>query len=99
MRDIEEAPEMCGFGDCAMSLARKRGIKTQAALIRALRAQGYDVAERTFANYLYGRTVVDPELPHYLVAVLRLNKKERRELAEAYTFGQPPRGSRMAEAG
>lgn len=92
------APALSTFGRCVMDLARKRSIKTQAALRRTLHASGYAVHDRTLANYLYGRTVVDPILPAYLASALRLNKKERRELADCYTFGQPPRGTPMREA-
>lgn len=77
-----------------MRLARKRGVRTQAALRRALEVTGYPVHDRTLANYLHGKTVVDPALPLHLLSALRLTKRERRELAEAYTFGQPPRPPR-----
>lgn len=81
------------FGECVMRLARKRKIRSQAALVKALEVSGLPIPKRTLAYYLQGKTVVDPTLPEYIVAALTLNKKERRELADAYTFGQPPRGS------
>lgn len=98
MYQMRTTPSLSIFGRCVMDLARKRKIKTQAALRRILAAAGYQIKDRTLANYLYGRTVVDPAMPMYLSSALRLNKKERRELAECYTFGQPPRGSEMKEA-
>ena len=90
---------MSVFGACVMALAEKRGMRSQAALRRALHATGYKVKDRTLANYLYGRTVVDPALPIHLLSALRLNKKERRALADSYTFGQPPRRAEMPKAG
>ncbi len=99
MYRMNETPSLSIFGRCVMDLARKRRIKTQAGLRRALAASGYEVNDRTFATYLYGKTVADPALPRHLVSALRLNKKERRELAQCYTFGQPPRGSEMKKAG
>lgn len=98
MRSITEGPALSVFGRCVMDLARKRKIKTQAALRRTLEVAGYKVHDRTLANYLYGRTVVDPVLPGHVASALRLNKKERRELAECYTFGQPPRGAEIERA-
>jgi hypothetical protein len=85
---------MSEFGKCVMELAIKRGAGTQAELGRRLASVGYQVKDRTLANYLYGRSVVDPALPVYLSDALALNKTEKRYLAECYTFGQPPRGSR-----
>ena len=82
------------FGRCVMDLARKRKLRSQVALRKALISSGYNVGDRTLANYLQGKTVVDPAMPHYLLAALRLNKKETRELEHAYTFGQPYRGRR-----
>ncbi len=82
-----------------MDLARKRSIKTQAALRRRLLSSGYEVHDTTLANYLYCRTVVDPVLPGHLASALKLNKKERGKLAECYTFGQPPRGAELRQAG
>ncbi len=99
MLAIRETPPLSEFGECAMELARKHGFRTQVALQRVLNATGYPVKDRTLANYLYGRTVVDPALPIHLASALGLNKKERRELADAYTFGQPPRGAIIPEAG
>lgn len=87
------------FGECVMRLARKKKIRSQAALVRVLEGSGFRIPKRTLAYYLQGKTVVDPALPKYLVTALRLNKKERRELAEAYTFGQPPRGEEFRRAG
>ena len=96
---IQGSPPLSVFGSCVMALAHKHGIRSQAALRRALCASGYAVKDRTLANYLYGRTVVDPALPVHLLSALRLNKKERRELADSYTFGQPPRRAEMSKAG
>jgi hypothetical protein len=97
MYSIQGSARLSGFGEVAMGLSQKRGLRTQAALRRALEAAGYAVKDRTLANYLYGRTVVDPALPVHLASALALNKKERRELADAYTFGQPPRRSEMRQ--
>lgn len=94
MQQLTESRTMCAFGECVMSLASKRGITTQAALRRALLASGADVRERTLANYLYGRTVVDPALPNNLTRALKLNKREQGDLALSYTFGQPARGAK-----
>lgn len=87
------------FGECVMELARKKGYRTQVSLRKALRGAGYEVKDRTLANYLYGRSVVDPALPAYLKSALKLNKKERRELADAYTWGQPFRGEGKEKMG
>lgn len=99
MDKINEARPLSGFGECVMRLAKKHDLRTQAALRRALHVSGYPVKDRTLASYLYGRAVVDPALPIHLSSALRLNKKERRELADAYTFGQPPRRSDLSRAG
>lgn len=97
---ISKPPDdLSEFGTCAMTLARKKGFRTQVAMRRALKVTGYEVKDRTLANYLYGRSVVDPALPIHLAVALKLNKKERRELADAYTYGQPPRGERPAQIG
>ncbi len=99
MKEMKQMPSLSIFGRCVMDLARKRSIKTQAALRRRLLSSGYEVHDRTLANYLYGRTVVDPVLPGHLASALKLNKKERGKLAECYTFGQPPRGAELRQAG
>jgi hypothetical protein len=99
MDKIGEVRPLSEFGECAMALSKKHGLRTQAALRRALHVSGYKVKDRTLASYLYGRVVVDPALPVHLASALRLNKKERRELADAYTFGQPPRRPELSEAG
>ena len=90
---VSELIHFSEFGACVMALARKHGIRSQIGVVRALGGVGYHVAERTFANYLYGRTVVDPALPVALVSALNLNKGETKRLAWEYTFGQPPRGA------
>lgn len=96
MQSIEAtSPVLSGFGECVMDLAQKHDLRTQVAIRRALAVAGYPVKDRTLANYLYGKTVVDPALPVHLASALRLNKKERRQLADAYTFGQPARGSEV----
>ena len=89
-----ERRELSEFGKCVMALARKRKIRSQAGLGRELENKGYPVPQRTLAAYLQGRMVVDPSIPHALLDTLKLNKSERRALAEAYTFGQPPRPKR-----
>jgi hypothetical protein len=91
LAEISDVTPLSPVGECVMTLARKRGIRTQAALRRALAASGYDVHDRTLSNHLCGRTVVDPALPIHLLGALRLNKKERRELADVFTYKQTPR--------
>jgi hypothetical protein len=76
-----------------MELARKKKITNQASLLRALRRCGWEGSERTLANYLRGKTVVDPRLVHVLVDALRLGERDKRVLAWAYAFGQPARGA------
>ena len=86
--------ELSEFGKCVMELARKRKIRSHAGLRRELEGKGYSIPQKTLAAYLQGRMVVDPSIPHALLDTLKLNKSERRALAEAYTFGQPPRPKR-----
>jgi hypothetical protein len=94
---LDARTTLSDFGRCVMDMARTRGLRSQVAIRRALIMAGLDVPERTFANYLYGRVVVDPRLPAALVSALRLNKREMRELAMAYAFGQPPRRNAKRE--
>ena len=89
------APQLSEFGSIVMELAATRGIKTQAALRRALGCVGYDIPERTLSGYLHGKVVVDPDLPLALSIALSLGQRDKRALADAFTFVQPPRrGSR-----
>lgn len=105
MRQLDEVRGMMPpdgkstFGECVTEMAKHKGYRTQVSLRRILASHGYMIKDRTLANYLYGRSVVDPALPHYLRKALNLNKKESRELADAYTYGQPFRGQRGEKIG
>lgn len=80
---------MTDFGLTVWRLMAARGITTQRDLARAVEnATGEALSFDTVRNYLYGRSVVHPSFTRQLVAALGLTEEEKRDLADAFAWGQ-----------
>lgn len=80
---------MTQFGLAVWRLMVIRGITTQRELARQIEEKtGENVSFDTVRNYLSGRSVVHPSFPRQLVVTLVLDDEEKRELADAFAWGQ-----------
>ena len=80
------------FGNTVIELMRSRGMFRQEDLADALsRVSGEDYKQQRLSRYFNGDRPAYKRLPSHLVVALRLNKAEKRRLADAFAYGQERR--------
>ena len=77
------------FGVTVVELMRSRGIFRQEDLADLLsEASGEEYKQQRLSRYFNGDRPAYKRLPKHLSVALKLNKSERKKLAEAFAYGQ-----------
>ena len=77
------------FGIMLGTLAeRKRGLRSFAAIARAMNAAGYEVNGETVRRWSYGTSPMPQRALHVLRDILRLTEEEQRQLGILYAWTQ-----------
>jgi hypothetical protein len=84
----KESQQMSEFGRTVYSLMLTRGIETRQKLREALNTAGYEISQARLSYYLNGQRNVDAKFVVCVADLLKLNKKERQELAWVFAYGQ-----------